>query len=297
MKNVFIAALLLFALSLNIVAQDQTSSADQAAMVAAERAFAKLGFERGVRESFIKYFHDDAIAFTPHPEKARAGFITQAPETFPLPVTLNWAPVWGDISAAGDMGYNTGPVVYEDTGENKRPTRNGIFFSIWKKQADGSWRVLLDLGAGVPTAVAPLTAPYVSATKALPKNLKLNAKNELAKMLKAESELMAASAKGTVAATWSKWLSDTARIHRPRTMPAVGAAAVTTWLATQTFSYSGKTMFSDIAASGELGYTYGSFETGAPNALKGYYARVWKRDGHGNWRVVVDILSPLPPGK
>lgn len=297
MKKVSIAALLLFSFALNVIAQDQTASADQAAMVEAERAFAKLGFERGVRESFIKYFSDDAIAFTPHPEKVRAGFLKQEPETFPLPVTLNWAPVWGDISAAGDMGYNTGPVVYEDTGENKRPTRNGIFFSVWKKQADGSRRVLLDLGAGVPTAVAPLTAPFVSATKALPKDLKLNAKNELAKMLKAESDLMAASAKGTIATTWGKWLSDGARIHRPRTMPAVGTDAVKSWLATQTFSYSGKTMFSDISASGELGYTYGSFETGAPNVLKGYYARVWKRDGHGNWRVVVDILSPLLPGK
>jgi ketosteroid isomerase-like protein len=80
-------------------------------------------------------------------------------------------------------------------------------------------------------------------------------------------------------------------------MPAVGPEAVKAWLATQTFSYSGKTMFSDIAASGELGYTYGSFETGAPHGQKGYFARVWKRDGSGNWRVVVDILSPLPPGK
>ncbi|MEO6391269.1 MAG: nuclear transport factor 2 family protein [Pyrinomonadaceae bacterium] len=297
MKKFTIAALLLFSLTLNVVAQDQIASVDQGAMVATERAFAKLGFERGVRESFIKYFADDAIAFTPHPEKVRAGFLKQEPETFPLPVTLNWAPVWGDISAAGDMGYNTGPVVYEDTGENKRPTRNGIFFSVWKKQADGSWLVVLDLGAGVPTAVAPLTASYLSATTTLPKKQKLNAKDELAKMLKAEGELMAASAKGTISATWGKWLSADARVHRPRTMPALGAEAVKTWLATQTFSYSGRTMFSDIAASGELGYTYGSFETGAPNGLKGYYARVWKRDGNGKWRVVVDILSPLPPAQ
>ena len=108
------------------------------------------------------------------PVKYRAELEKQEPEKFPLPVVVNWAPVWGDISAAGDMGYNTGPVTYEDTGENKRPTRHVIFFSVWKKQADGKWLVVLDVGSGVPSAVAPLDAPYTSVSKTAPKKKKLN---------------------------------------------------------------------------------------------------------------------------
>ena len=116
MRNLVITAIILMLIAGDLAAQDKTVSADQAAMVATERVFARLGYERGIRESFIKYFHPDCIVFAPHPVKYRAELEKQEPEKFPLPVVVNWAPVWGDISAAGDMGYNTGPVVYEDTG-------------------------------------------------------------------------------------------------------------------------------------------------------------------------------------
>lgn len=274
-------------------AQDKTVSADQAAMVATERDFARLGYERGIRESFIKYFHPDCIVFAPHPVKFRAELEKQEPEKFPLPVVVNWAPVWGDISAAGDMGYNTGPVTYEDTGEKKRPTRHVIFFSVWKRQPDGKWLVVLDVGSGVPSAVAALDAPYHSVSTTAPKKKKLNAADEQAKMLKADRDLMAASASGSMPA-WTSWLDQNIRIHRPRTMPVLGKEAVTAWLASQKYAYKGEPVFSDIAASGDLGYTYGSAETGTD---KGYYARVWKRDDKGIWKVVVDIFSALLPAK
>ena len=277
---------------MNALGQDKTVSADQAAMVATERAFAKLGYERGIRESFIKYFAPECIVFAPDPVKYRAELEKQEPEKFPLPVVVNWAPVWGDISAAGDMGYNTGPVTYEDTGEKKRATRHVIFFSVWKKQPDGKWLVVLDVGSGVPSAVAPLDAPYTSVSKTAPKKKKLNVGEEKEKMLQADRDLIAASSAAGSLSAWGPWLDENIRIHRPRTMPVVGKDAVTAWLASEKYSYKGEPIFGDIAASGDLGYTYGSAEAGTD---KGYYARVWKRDATGAWRVVVDIFSPLPP--
>lgn len=75
-----------------------------------------------------------------------------APATRP-PVTLDWAPAWGDVSAAGDLGYTTGPFVFTDQGPAKRQPQRGYYFSIWRKQADGTWKVALD--AGVPAEGAP----------------------------------------------------------------------------------------------------------------------------------------------
>ena len=291
MRNISIVLILTILLTINALAQDKTVSADQAAMVATERAFAKLGYERGIRESFIKYFHPDCIVFAPTPVKFRAELEKQEPEKFPLPVVVNWAPAWGDISAAGDMGYNTGPVTYEDTGENKRPTRHVIFFSVWKKQANGKWLVVLDVGSGVPSAVAPMDTAYTSVSKtAPPKKKKLSVATEKAKMLQEDRDLMTASAPGGLLA-WGPWLDENIRIHRPRAMPVVGKEAVTAWLISQKYSYKGEPMFSDIAASGDLGYTYGSATSGEQ---QGYYARVWKRDSKGAWSLVVDIFSPLP---
>jgi ketosteroid isomerase-like protein len=293
MRNVFIAFILIMSFAFNSLAQDKTASTDQAAMVATERAFAKLGFERGIRESFIKYFAPECIVFAPHPVKYRAELEKQEPEKFPLPVTVNWAPVWGDISAAGDMGWNTGPVVYEDTGENKRPTRHVIFFSVWKKQTDGKWLVVLDVGSGLPAAVAPLDAPYQSVSASAPKKLKLDVKNEHAKMLNADEFLLGASASKGIQA-WKYALDENVRIHRPGMMPVTGREAVSAWLDSKKYSYTGGKMFSDISASGDLGYIYGSATQGGE---KGYFARVWKRDAKGEWRLAVDIFSPLPPAK
>jgi len=291
MRRTLIVVIIYIFLIANIYAQDRTVSKDQADMVAAERAFAKLGYERGFRVSFYTYFADDAIAFTPHPAKVRPGLAKLDPDKFPLARPFNWAPVLGDISAAGDMGYNAGPVVFEDHTEAKTPPKHGVFFSIWKKQADGSWRVMLDLGVNVPSLLAALDAPYRSVSKAVLKNRNLNAKDELAKMLEADQGLMTASAFGNLSA-WGAWLDENARIHRSGMVPVTGKSAVVIWLATQKYAYKGEVMFSDIAASGDLGYAYGRAETATE---KGYYVRVWKRDDEGNWRMAVDIFSPIPP--
>lgn len=53
-------------------------------------------------------------------------------------------------------------------------------------------------------------------------------------------------------------------------------------------------MFADIAESGELGYTYGTYEfrtidpDGSPFIGKGTYVSIWKKDQFGNWKFVLD---------
>ena len=50
-----------------------------------------------------------------------------------------------------------------------------------------------------------------------------------------------------------------------------------------------------IAASGDLGYTYGTYEfnskdkDGKPVVDKGKYATVWKKQKDGSWKVALDI--------
>jgi ketosteroid isomerase-like protein len=51
----------------------------------------------------------------------------------------------------------------------------------------------------------------------------------------------------------------------------------------------------DVSASGDLGYTYGTFElnTRGVTVERGSYVRVWKKHG-GKWKVVMDVSSPDP---
>jgi len=78
-------------------------------------------------------------------------------------------------------------------------------------------------------------------------------------------------------------------------MPVAGKDALRDWLARQTMTLSGEPIKADVSRSGDLGYAYGSYELGGAQPQKGYFARVWKRDAKGQWRIVMDTVSPLPP--
>ena len=53
--------------------------------------------------------------------------------------------VAADTSAGGDLGYTTGTYLARMRGENgEMVSEPGKWVSIWKRQADGSWRIVVD---------------------------------------------------------------------------------------------------------------------------------------------------------
>ena len=297
MKLFLAAILLLLALAFTGWSQEKSLPPAQAEVVNAERAFAKLCVERGVRDSFIAYFAEDGIGFGPHPHRVKETLSQRpAPATRP-PIILNWAPVYGDIAQAGDLGWNTGPTIVEDTSPEKRPTQHGMFFSVWKKQSDGTWKVVVDLGGGTPAAVVPLNAPFQTMYRAPSKQpANVNVAEETAALLKVEREFFAAAKATSAGQAYKNYLKDEARVQRVGAMPVVGKEAVRAWLAQQTMTLSGEPIKVEVSRSGDFGYAYGGYELGGAQPQKGYYARVWKREANGQWRIEIDVASPLPPG-
>lgn len=60
---------------------------------------------------------------------------------------LLWTPVGADISSSGDLGYTYGTFEFHSKDKDGKPVvDHGKYTSIWKKQADGSWKVVLDMG-------------------------------------------------------------------------------------------------------------------------------------------------------
>ncbi len=61
--------------------------------------------------------------------------------------SLRWTPTRADIAASGDLGWTTGTYVSESPGPAGETRRaEGVYVSIWRLQADGSWKVVMDLG-------------------------------------------------------------------------------------------------------------------------------------------------------
>ena len=62
-----------------------------------------------------------------------------------LNVKLTWSPDYVDAAASGDLGYTYGKYVYAVTDSTGKVTEyKGYFHTVWKKQADGTWRFIWD---------------------------------------------------------------------------------------------------------------------------------------------------------
>lgn len=256
----------------------------------AERAFVRLAAEKGFRDSFYAYFADDGIAFNPHPFRVRTALAGAPPS--PGPMGATWAPVYGDISAAGDLGWDTGPLVFE--GKNGAPDRNGMFFSVWKRQADGRFKVVLDVGGDTPAAVVPMDEPVHTSWRA--GAAATDAAGARPGLLAAEQSFLAAASGESLGRAYGSRLAEEARVHRPGSMPVAGRVALGEWANTQAEKVRGEMLFADVAASGDLGYAWGSYVKAGESPDAGYYARVWKKDARGDWRIVMDTVSPVPAG-
>lgn len=264
-----------------------------AALVDAERAFAADSAERGMRTSFMAFMAVDAVIFRPHPVNAQEWFEAQ-PET---PGSLVWRPVWAELSAAGDMGYTTGP--WEFRADEGGPAAYGQFISVWRRQGDSSWKVIFDAG---------ISHPRVDPTSVLelPQNLPRAAADageeaSRAAVLEAERELAAAVREDGMRAAFAEHATQTVRLYRQGRLPSVGLDSVDVFLRDHGNRLDWEPAVVDAAVSGDLGYVYGSARAEQADSQAGvasdhYYARIWRRDPSGTWRIAVDLLMPLPAG-
>ncbi len=97
------------------------------------------------------------------------------------------------------------------------------------------------------------------------------------------------------------YYADTAIAYPPGEVAAVGRAAATrVWaagFADSTYNISWKTTHAEVAKSGELGYTSGTYEESMRGpearmmAVKGKYVCVWAKQADGGWKAVQDIWN------
>jgi ketosteroid isomerase-like protein len=59
---------------------------------------------------------------------------------------LTWHGNKVGVARSGDLGYTTGTYEWTlKTGSGKTATDKGKYLTVWKKEADGSWKVLYDM--------------------------------------------------------------------------------------------------------------------------------------------------------
>jgi len=252
-------------------------------LVAAERAFAKTSVTTSMRGAFLAFLAPDGIVFRPGPVNGPE-FYTARPEN---KVVLAWEPVVGEISAAGDMGFTTGPWSFRSA-PDADPTAYGHYVSVWKKQKDGSWKVAIDVGVGHDKPVTTTKTDFRPARGKLEKGVVLI--KARATLGSADKALATAVATSGVSGALTASAADDIRVYRMNDFPFAGKLAIPVDATRPVMVPLGM----DVASSGDFGYTYGSVTAMGATEPASYYLRIWRAET-GVWKVILDLDSPVPP--
>lgn len=284
------AFLLAPVLATTVLAQRPPAALDQ--MVATERAFAARAGVVGWKQAFLEYFADDAIGFADDHTEPAKDQLRPLPDP-PKDLQLLWEPRWGDAAASGELGYLTGPSTTINPARNNGAPRHGNYASVWLRQPDGTYKVLLDVGITTPEAVP--FAPGFTRAPAADRYRGADTVESATRALAEADRQLTAGSLVSQATAYTGVLGDGVRLHRPGLMPLTGQAQAQAWLQTQPPYTAGTALTARAAASRDLGYTFGTYsQTASPAqpAQKGFYVRVWARTAAGRWQVVLDVLQP-----
>ena len=131
---------------------------EREALMQVDRAFDQATAETGLG-GWVSYFAEDGQMFPAGAEivSGRAAIREAMASAFKNPgFTLRWKPLGADVSRSGDLGYTYGTYVARGPGpQGQIVERHGKYVSVWKRQADGSWKVVVDIGNASPAPPRP----------------------------------------------------------------------------------------------------------------------------------------------
>jgi len=124
---------------------------DTKILIDAEHAFAKATAERGI-DGWMEFMAPNAVELSDEPlvglDQIRAGMGKQlgAPG-----FKLTWEPTKAEFLGNGDVGFAVGRYEVQFNGSGGKPqVEKGSYLTTWKKQKDGSWKVVSDIGSPDP---------------------------------------------------------------------------------------------------------------------------------------------------
>jgi len=270
------------------------SSSPLKEMVATEQAFSKTAEVKNARDAFMEFIADDGLLFRPRAVNGKKWMNEHpVPPSDKRPL-LAWQPAFAGIADSGDLGFTTGPWEFKEDIKDAKPAGYGHFVTLWKKQNDGSWKFVVDLGISHPQSGGPLTI-WQPENQTKPKSNKTVDVTKATSVLIERDRSYATEASKSHSTAFLNYAATDARLYLPDKLPFIGRELSAGVLPKSGIKYDA--ISGDVSHSGDLGYTHGTYEKlGAEDPTKiverGNYVRIWKKQ-NGNWQIVLDVTNPV----
>jgi ketosteroid isomerase-like protein len=146
-----IAIALMFA-PLAAIAAAQSNAELEEQVRQAETGFAKTMADRD-HAAFVSFLADEAIFVGRTKQRGKPAVAEAWKRFYEGPqAPFSWAPETVAVLESGTLALSSGPV-FDPTGK-----RTGTFNSVWRREKDGRWKIVLDNGCP-PCNCAPAPSP------------------------------------------------------------------------------------------------------------------------------------------
>jgi ketosteroid isomerase-like protein len=129
--------------------QAQNISEEATLLMQLDRDFDKATKEKGV-DGWIEYFapNGSMLGDTSAPVTGPAAIRKEMEPAFKDPnFSLRWHPTKAEMMMPGVLGYTVGRWERIRKTKDGEIRKTGTYTSVWKKQPDGSWKIVLDTGS------------------------------------------------------------------------------------------------------------------------------------------------------
>lgn len=259
-------------------------------LFAIENSFSRDSESKGFRAANLLYAADDAVVFRPLEINAKEWSRQLKDTTF----ITTWSPSFLEISAAGDLGFATGPFETRSTvaGENK--ITHGQFATVWKKQPDGTWKFIMDFGSGtLPETEAMTKEPvYRPGVEKESSFIEVNQKEEWQKVLDIEAAFSTeCQSQGDLSAL-NQYAEENIHFFYQREFYTHDLKQVAIRIKNQNGRHIWNPTKGTVARSGDLAHVYGTHQFIDGNSIReGYYMRIWKRQMKGDWKIALQVRN------
>lgn len=243
-------------------------------VIDAEKAFAAYAQANNTRDAFLKFMDTDGVVFNNgSPQNAIENWKPKPAG----PAKLLWEPAFAGIALSGDIGFTTGPWQFKKTMQDTA-LASGVFTSIWRKNGDGEWKNIVDLGYAL--AKPAYKTPQIKISK----TTTFSSKQTIDPIAIDQHFIETYNKDGKTALNNvllpDSWLNMNALLPFTTASQHAGAiAAIPDGLVM-------KPLGGGLSKAGDIAYVYGSV---AYKTHKENYLRVWQQTTAG-WKVVLQVL-------